>query len=87
MSVYSFAEGQAEQLMAANYSKFLTCDLDSNGSSELMVLHPGESDSDSGVAVLYSVRDGIMERSREAALSCRADAIKRIMVSNRIYWP
>ena len=84
--VYTFANGQAEQLMTASYSKFLTCDLDSNGCSELMVLHPGETDAGNGVAVLYTFRDGIMERSREASLSRRADAIKRIMVSNLQGW-
>ena len=81
VSVYTFARGEAEQLMVSNYSKFLTCDLDLNGSSELMVIHPGQTDEKNAVATLYSCRDGAMERSREAALSGTVNSVKRIMVS------
>lgn len=81
VSVYTFSRGAAEQLMVSNYSRFLTCDLDENGSSELMILHPGETDEDNAVATLYSFREGTMERSREMDLSGRVDSVKRIMVS------
>lgn len=81
VSVYTFSDGQAEQLMSTNYYKFLTCDLDRNGQSELLVINSGESDTDSGVAALYSFRDGFMERSAEAELSEPVGSIKRIMVS------
>ena len=81
VTVYSFAEGEAIPLMTSNYTRFLTCDLDRNGSSELMVIYPGETETDNGVSVLYSFHAGAMERSREAELSGTADATKRIMVS------
>lgn len=81
VSVYSFASGKAAQLMVSNYSKFLTCDLDQNGYSELMVIQPDEVETENAVATLYSFSSGAIERSREVELSETADAIKRIMVS------
>lgn len=79
VSVYTFARGAAEQLVVSNYSKFLTCDLDGDGNSELLILHPGQTDEENGIATLYSYRDGAMERSREASLSAGVGAVKRIM--------
>lgn len=81
LSVYTFASGAPEQLMTAKYLKFLTCDLDENGASELMLIQPGQSETDRGVAVLYGFERGEMARSREAELSQSADMVKRIMVS------
>lgn len=79
VSVYTFANGYAEQLLSAGYSKFLTCDLDSNSISELMVIQPGESNTRRGIAMLYSYADSTMARSREVQLSESSDHIKRIM--------
>ena len=81
LSVYTFSGGTPEQLMTANYLKFLTCDLDENGKTELMLIKPGDTDADRGVAALYSMGAGGMERSREALLSAAADNVKRIMTS------
>ena len=81
LSVYSFSAGSPEQIMTANYLKFLTCDLDGNGLTELMLIKPGETDADRGVAVLYTMGQSGMERSREAALSSTGDSVKRIMTS------
>ena len=81
LSVYTFSSGTPEQLMTANYLKFLTCDLDENGKIELMLIKPGDTDADRGVAALYSMGSGGMERSREAVLSAAADNVKRIMTS------
>lgn len=80
VSVYSFAEGRAEQLLSANYSKFLTCDLDEDSYAELMLLAPGTMETDNGVAVLYGMENGSMERSREADMSEPAERLKRILV-------
>jgi len=82
LTVYTFAHGEPEQMMAENYSKFLTCDFQNNGSSELVLLRPGETEADNGVAVLYQFRKGQMERSREVDLSESVDNVKRIMVSS-----
>ena len=81
VAVYTFRDGNAEQLMSAAYSKILTCDLNSDSRGDLMVIQPGEADTANGIAVLYSYRDGVMERSVEAELSEQASSIKRIMVS------
>lgn len=79
VSVYRFADGKAEQLLNANYTRFITCDLDENGREELMVLHPGESDESNGVAELYSYYGGAMERSNQVSMSESVDHMKRIV--------
>lgn len=79
VSVYTFSRGYAETLLSAGYSRFLTCDLDSNGSSELMVIQPGGSSTRRGAAMLYSYADGAMARSREVQLSGATEDIRRIM--------
>lgn len=81
LSVYSFADGTPVQLMTANYLKFLTCNLDADEKTELMLIKPGDTDADRGVAVLYSMGENGMERSREVALSSTGDSVKRIMTS------
>lgn len=81
LNVYTFAEGSPKQLMSANYQKFLTCDMDQEGGTELILIQPGQTDMDQGIAVLYSYEKGEMARSREAELSQTASAVKRIMVS------
>ena len=81
LSVYSCAGGTPEQIMTANYLKYLTCDLDGDGRTELMLIKPGETDADRGIAALYTMGYAGMERSREVALSSTADSIKRIMTS------
>lgn len=81
LSVYSFSEGTPEQIMTSSYLKFLSCDLNEDGNTELMLIQPGETEADRGVAVLYSVEDGRIQRSREVELSAAGTSIKRIMTS------
>lgn len=82
VNIYTFGSGTAQQLLSSTYTKFLTCDLDINGRRELLVLRPGEAEMDTGIAVLYSYKDGAVERSVEAMMSARAEDIKRITSSN-----
>ena len=82
VNIYTFAGGARQQLLNSTYTKFLTCDLDSNGKRELLILRSGEADMGTGVAVLYSFKDGSMERSVEVSMSARAEDIKRITPSN-----
>lgn len=81
VSVYTFDEELVPQLqVSANYTKFLSVDLDADGLTELFVFHPGQSDTDNGVAALYGMEDGMMERSNEVGISQPADKLKRILV-------
>ena len=80
VSVYTFSGGSAEQLVSANYSKFLTVDLDMDKLAELFVLRPGQTDTDNGVAELYGVENGVMERSNEVNMSASTDKLKRVLI-------
>lgn len=80
VSVYTFADGEAERLLTANYRKYLTVDIENDGRSELFILHSGQAETDNGVAELYSLNAGIMERSNEVSMSAPADKLKRILV-------
>ena len=80
LSVYTMAEGQMELVMSSSYTEFLCTDLTRNGLSELFVLRPGLTDGDNGVAELYSMDGGSVERSAEMNMSRPADKIKRMMI-------
>ena len=81
LSVFSFAGGETRQLLSAGYNKYLSCDLNADGLSDVMLLRSGETETDMGHAVLYSYADGALQRSREAELSQQGTSIKRITVS------
>ena len=81
LSVYNFSDGAPEQMMTASYLKYLTCDLNEDGKTELLLIQPGESDADRGVVTLYSHDKGGMERSKEVLLSASASSVRRIMTS------
>ena len=78
--VYRYDGTQAERLLSSTYSKFMTVDLDTDGLVELFVLRPGNTETDNGVAELYSLSDGVMERSNEVNMSQPVDMLKRIVV-------
>ncbi len=80
LTVYTFANGIAEQMGSANYRKFITVDMDADGYSELFVLRPSQVETDNGIAELYRMKTGAMERSNEVNMSCPADKLKRIVV-------
>jgi len=77
--VYRLHNGQISQALSTNYTKFLTSDLDSDGRMEVMVLQSGETDTDDGIAALYGMEDGAMERSNEVKMSGPASKLKRII--------
>ncbi len=79
VTVYSMHDGKMEQLLTANYSRFLCNDLNTDGRTELLLLRPGETESDNGIAELYSFEGGVMNRSPEVRMSAPADKIKRII--------
>lgn len=79
VTVYSFAEGQPKQLLNANYTKFLTCDLTQDDLGDLFVICPGNQEDGRAVGELYTTVGGNLERSTEAELSGPADQLKRIV--------
>ncbi len=80
VSVYTFAGDEMHQMMIANYTKFLTVDLDGNSLSELFLLRPDQTDTNRGIAEVYSVKSGVMARSNEVSMSESTDNLKRILV-------
>ena len=79
-SVYTFQDNELIQMVSVNYTKLMTVDLDGDNISELFLLRPGQTDGDVGIAELYRVRDGVMERYNEAAMSQPAEKLKRMIV-------
>lgn len=77
--VYHYDGQQTTRLVNANYARFQTCDLDRDRLTEIVVLRPGLSETDSGVAELYGVEDGLVERSNEVIMSESVDKLKRII--------
>lgn len=80
VSIYTFSGGVAEQLMTANYQKYVTVDMNGDNRTELFVLRPGQAETNTGVAELYTMKTGIMERSNEVNMSAPVDSLKRILV-------
>lgn len=79
-SVYSFTDGELEQLATMNYTKFLTTDFDGDNLAELFLVRPGQTDTDNGVAEVYSMKTGMFERYNEVSMSRPVDKLKRILV-------
>jgi len=83
VAVYSFRDQmEAELLLTTNYTEFLMVDLNRDEAMELFVLKPGNSDEDNGIAELYQVVSGKMERSNEMDMSGPVSRLKRIIVGN-----
>ncbi len=79
-SVYTLLQDEMVQLVSVNYTKLLTTDLDGDTYAELFLLRPGQTETDNGVAELYSMKNGSMERYNEVVMSQPADKLKRIIV-------
>lgn len=80
VSVYTFSNGAAEQLVSSSYRKFLTIDIDANGLTELFVLRPGQTETDRGIAEFYAMENDTVQRSNEVSMSEPADKLKRVLV-------
>lgn len=80
-SVYSFASGQADQILSTVYARLLTTDLDGDGCRELLVIRSGQTDTDKAAAILFTARDGAVERSKEVTLSEAAGNIRRVITA------
>jgi len=82
VSVYTNRNGTMEQVMTTSYAKILPCDLNSDDLSELFVLRPDQAGGTNGIAELYSMETGTMERSKEAPMSGPTDNLKRVITGN-----
>lgn len=80
-SVYSFDTGNAEQILSTIYARYISCDLNGDGKTELMVIRNGDAESSNAVAVLYAYFQDAVERSIEVNLSVKADQIRRVTVN------
>ena len=83
VSVYTLVDGQMEMMLTTNYAKYLCSDMEEDGCSELFVLRPGATDSDGGIAELYSFQGGTANRYAQLTMSAPVDKIKRI-ISGRL---
>ena len=82
VSVYSHFDGELMQLITVNYAKFVTADLNEDGLKDLFILCAGETETDNGIAELYSMHSGTIERYNEVNLSRPIDQLKRILVGS-----
>lgn len=81
VSLYSFASGQSEKIKSMIYLKYVICDLNRDGNSELMVIQNGSAEWDNGAVRLYSYTDGSVVGSAEAKLSASPEQIRKIAVN------
>ena len=79
VAAYTFADGKGEKLLDANYTNFLTVDLDRDSQGELFVLYPGQTEESPGVVALYEVEKGVVERSLEVKLSAPVSRLQRVI--------
>ena len=80
VSVYSFASGEAQQLVSEDYVTFLSVDFNGNGINELFVVRSGTNEFDRGIAELFMFSDGVIQRSVELNTSETADKLKRVLI-------
>lgn len=79
VAAYTFADGKGEKLLDANYTNFLTVDLDRDNQGELFVLYPGQTEESPGFVALYEVKKGVVERSLEVKLSAPVSRLQRVI--------
>ena len=80
VSVYSMRDGQMQEIMKTSYSKFVCADMDGDAYSDLLILRPHEDDPQRGIAELYKMQGGALERIAQANMSKSAENIRRIMI-------
>lgn len=76
--VYSLENDTLKEMMNANYSQFITTDLDADGLHDVVLLH--SADTANGVAECYRWIGGQLTRDREARMSTPVSAVRRMIV-------
>lgn len=79
LAVYTMVDGNIEQVLTTQCTKFVCCDLTESKQSDLLVLRPGESEGESSVAELYSISDGVVDRSNQVSMTLPVSHVRRII--------
>lgn len=79
LCLYTFSAGNMEQVLSTAYSEFLITDLNNDSYSELFVVRPGPNQWGKGVAELYSIHNGSVERSMELNLVVPVSDVRRVV--------
>ncbi len=82
VSVYRFSSGQSRQLLSASCNKMVTCDLDADGCSELVLLGAGELENDLGVLSVYQMEGQLLETTSQTELHYGLEQVKGIAVGS-----
>lgn len=78
ISVYTFQESSTVELMSANYSNYITHDLDSDGRQDLFLIR-FESEMQAGSVELYRYSEGMMVRDPDLLLSGGVMTVRRMI--------
>lgn len=79
ISVHGFSGGAVQELLSTECRRFLCCDLDGNGVSDLLVLNAGEDASGHGTVTLFGMTGEELLPWGSATLSRSIENMKRIM--------
>lgn len=78
LSVYTFRDGKAQELMSSGYAAYTVLDLDGDQRSDIFVLR-ANADGPRAYAELYRFGGGELQKDAEASLSTGADSVKRVL--------
>lgn len=81
LSVYSFREGTATELMSSAYNAYTTQDLDGDQLTDIFLLR-SNADGPRAFADLYRYHNDHLQKDAEASLSTGADSVKRILTGS-----
>ena len=79
LSVYAFRAGNMEQLLSTTYTQFFVTDLNEDTIDELFLVRPGSNEWSKGVAELYRIKNGNVERSVEQNLAVQSENVRRVL--------
>ena len=79
LSVYAFRAGNMEQLLSTTYTQFFVTDLNEDTTDELFLVRPGSNEWSKGVAELYRIKNGNVERSVEQNLAVQSENVRRVL--------
>lgn len=77
LGVYALRGDTMQELLTANYSEFITTDLDADGCRDLVILRADTEQI--GIAEYYHWKEDQLLREREASLTTAVTAVRRII--------